>query len=352
MTAAHRRALLAAGVSLALVACSTGEGPSSSSGRSSPESEGTSPDGEGDTASVSLDARPADAAPWVAQVDVERMMADIDMLAATPRDPVENPQETQAAADHIASEFSKAGLTPELLDVTHQGVTLPVVWAQLPGRECQDSVFVLTGHYDTVPGTPGADDDASGIAGMLEIARILAEAELPATVVLAGLPFEEAGPPYPASGALGELLIGQDRRIIGMISAEMLGYGTAELDAEGEPQDYLMLLGYAGSEDMVAAFQRSSDLWVPEFSSQSGTYPPETDFISRSDHMAFHLLGVPAMFATDGANFRTPHYHQDSDTPDNIVQDFLENSVKVLLGGVVAMVADDLDGDGQADACS
>lgn len=286
----------------------------------------------------------------VAQVDVDRIMGDVEILAATPRDPVENPAETRAAADYVETEFQAAGLAPQTLDVELGGNTLPVVYAEVPGTECPERVFVLVGHYDTVPGSPGADDNASGVAATLETGRILAGSPQPATVVVAGLPFEEYGPPYPASRALGQHLLDDDREIVGMLSAEMLGYALPEPEGE-DPGDYLMILGYEGAEDLVGTFERAATEWVPGFTARSGTYPPDESFIDRSDHAAFHDLGMPAAFATDGANFRTPHYHQDADVPDNIVVDFFGDSVRTLVGGTAAMAGQDLDGDGTADAC-
>lgn len=298
------------------------------------------PDGQPDPVGAQL----------VAQVDVDRIMGDVRALAASPRHPVENPAEIRAAADYVAGELDAAGLTPQTLDVTVGGTTLPVVYAEVTGTQCPEQVFVLVGHYDTVPGSPGADDNASGVAATLETGRILAGTPQPATVVVAGLPFEEYGPPYPASRALGQHLLDGGQQIIGMLSAEMLGYARPE-PVDGDPGDYLMLLGYEGAEDLVATYERAAADWVPGFSAESGTYPPSESFIDRSDHAAFHDLGVPAAFATDGANFRTPHYHQESDVPDNIVVDFFGDSVRTLVGGTAAVAGQDLDGDGTADAC-
>lgn len=294
------------------------------------------------------------AKPLVDAVQPDRAFADITTLARTPRHPEENPDDTRAAAAYIRSELTEAGLEPQDNPVEVGGTTLPVVWAEVAGRRCDDKVFVVTGHYDTVAGTPGADDDASGVAAMLEIGRVLAKAEPDASVVVAGLPFEEKGPPYPASRALGEQLRKEGRTIVGMISAEMMGY-AAPKPTEDDAGNTLLLLGYEGAEGLVATFDAAAKAWTTNGAQwggvEAGTYPPETDFISRSDHFAFHALGMPAAFATDGANFRTPHYHQPSDTPANIVRPFFEGSVRTMVGGTFAMASLDTDGDGQAEAC-
>lgn len=187
------------------------------------------------------------AKPLVDAVQPDRAFADITTLARTPRHPEQNPDDTRAAAAYIRSELTEAGLEPQDIPVVVGGTTLPVVWAEIAGRRCADKVFVVTGHYDTVAGTPGADDDASGVAAMLEIGRVLARAEPDASVVVAGLPFEEKGPPYPASRALGEQLRKQGRTIVGMISAEMMGY-AAPKPTEDDAGNTLLLLGYEGAE--------------------------------------------------------------------------------------------------------
>jgi Zn-dependent M28 family amino/carboxypeptidase len=243
-----------------------------------------------------------------------------------------------AAAGYIKTELGRAGLTPHAIDVTARGVTLPTVWAEIPGAQCPNRVFVLTGHYDTVPGSPGTDDDASGVAAMLETARILAKAHLPATVVVAGLPFEEDGQPYAGSAALAsELLDNQQRHVVGMVSAEMLGYADSQPDEDGKVGDYLNVLGYPGAEQLVQVFDRANTAWAGGAKVQAATIPETESFISRSDHQAFHARGVPAAFATDGANFRTPYYHTPQDTTDNIVKPFLAGAARTLVAGTIGM---------------
>lgn len=268
-------------------------------------------------------------------------MDDISTLAATPRHPVDDPTETMAAAEYLDAELTAGGLDVQRIDVTvlvggGAGVTLPVIWAEL-GAGGDAPTFVLTAHYDTVSGSPGADDDASGCAGVLEVARVLARAiddglTLATTVVVAGLPFEEYGPPYPASRALGEALLAEGRPLTGMLSAEMIGYAQPA-ETLDDPGDTLLLLGYEGAEALVAQFADAAERFAV-LPTGGGTFPADTDFIDRSDHAAFHALGVPAMFATDGANFRTPHYHRASDTPDTIVEPFLLACAQTILGGV------------------
>lgn len=287
----------------------------------------------------------------VGQVRIARLMADVETIAAGPRHSVADHDAALAAADHVEQELTRAGLRPGTIDVRAHGVTLPTVWAEIEGAQCSNRVFVITGHYDTVRGSPGADDDATGVAAAIEIGRVLAEADLGAGIVVAAVPFEEYGAPYAGAAALARLLLDDEREVIGMLSADMLGYATSEPDASGEPGDYLNVLGYEGADEFVRSFATAAGHWVDGFEVQASVHPPETGFINRSDHAAFHAVGIPAAFATDGADLRTPLYHQPEDVPDAVVRPFFRDSVRTLVGGSYVFTTADRDGDGVAEAC-
>lgn len=316
-----------------LTGCSSGGAPHASrSASSSPEASSAAP------VDASLDSVTGDPAALVARVDGKRIMADVRTLAKTPRDPAEHPKETLAAAEYVKAQLKDAGLAPKTIDVTVSGTTLPTVWVELPGTQCSDRVFVVTAHYDTVPGSPGADDDASAVAGVLETARILAGSHLPATVVLAAVPFEEEGSPYAGAAALAdELIKKQHKDVFGMVSAEMLGYATTKKNAAGKVGDFLNVLGYPDAEQLVQIFDRANTQWAGGAKVQAATVPETETFISRSDHAAFHARGVPSAFATDGANFRTPYYHTPQDVPENISTAFFAGAVRTLVAGTIGM---------------
>lgn len=332
-------AVAAVGIAGFLASCSGSAGPPA----------GTSVTGSTAAASSGAGSSGADPADGAARrlvdaVSAERITRDVGTLAAGPREVVENHDAAMAGAAYIAAELTAAGLQPASIDVTGMGVTLPTVWAEIPGKRCPDRVFVLTAHYDTVAGSPGADDDASGVAGILETARVLAGAELPITVVVAGVPFEEPGPPFIGAEALAaELIDHRQQTVVGMVSAEMLGYALSEPRDDGDRGDYLNVLGYRGAEEMVNSFATASAAWGGG-KVEASTVDDTVSYIGRSDHAAFHARGIPAAFATDGADFRTPHYHRASDTPENIVTDFFVGSVKTLVAGTIAVASTDSGG--------
>lgn len=272
-------------------------------------------------------------------VDAKRLMTHVRALAGSPRANVPDHAQALSAARYVEAQLVRVGLKPRRLEVTSQSTTLPVVWAAVPsvGGPAGPTV-VLVAHYDTVPGSPGADDNASGVAGMLEISRVLPSHTLPATVVLATVPFEESYG-FAGSEALAASLVADPRtQVVAAMSAEMLGYSTKEPRLLGDRGDDLLLVGFPGTERVVDTVVAAAKRWSP--GRLSGLAVPEgVPEAERSDHASFHRHGIPAVMATDGAEFRNPHYHQPSDTPDTLDPDFLAGSTASLAVGLMALAA-------------
>jgi hypothetical protein len=206
-------------------------------------------------------------------------------------------------------------------------------------------VFVVGAHYDSVPESPGADDDASGVAGMLEMARALADTPLPATVWFTGFTMEENG--LIGSRHMAVEAYGAGTPIVGMYSLEMLGYTAPEAG-------FIAVIGNEASARLVDAFERAADSYVPELAYGAGTVPgngEEQPDVRRSDHAPFWDMGYQALMATDTANFRNPNYHQPTDTIDTLDFVFATNVTKAMLATTVDYLTHDGDGDGQPDAC-
>lgn len=276
----------------------------------------------------------------VAAVDQQRLIEHVERLAAAPRDNGDGGRAAQAAADYAEKQLRGYGLEVATIAVSADGAELPVVWTEIGGGRCQgEPTYVLVGHYDTVAGSPGADDNASGTAAVLETARVLAKARLPISVTLAVLPFEEPGPPFRGALALQSTLqAGASKRtILGAVSAEMVGFSSPEL-VDGRRQDVLYLLGYQGSETLVTTFAAASQRWGAG-NVVARTVPADNPFIWRSDHAAFHDAGIPAAMATDGGETRNPHYHKDSDRPDTLSPEFLAEATRTFVGGLAALSA-------------
>ena len=230
------------------------------------------------------------------------------------------------AAVYIEQTFRNAGYEPVRHAVQTHDRVFDNIEVTLRGDRRQDESLVIGAHYDTVRGSPGADDNASGVAVLLELARLLHDAKPDRTIRLVAFANEEA--PFFGTPAMGSLNYARQARahsenIVGMISLEMLGYYTGERDSQHYPPllgylypdtgNFVAFVGNTASRqlvrDAIEAFREHA--MVP---SEGLAAPELLEAIRRSDHWAFWEMGYPAMMLTDTANFRNPNYHVPSDT--------------------------------------
>nr|WP_228577456.1 M28 family peptidase [Halomonas sp.] len=240
------------------------------------------------------------------------------------------PEALQAAGDYIEHAFQEAGHRPRRHDVPTGSRVFHNIEVVLPGGRLADEVLVVGAHYDTVRGSPGADDNASGVAVLIELARQLREVELDRTLRLVAFVNEEA--PFFGSHAMGSLRYARQAKaeewnIVGMISLEMLGYYSDEPGSQHYPfpldlfypdtGNFLAFVSNLESRGLlhqaIGTFRRHAE--VP---SEGMAAPPQLGDINRSDHWAFWEMGFPAMMLTDTANFRNPYYHGPGDTPERL----------------------------------
>lgn len=272
-------------------------------------------------------------------VDPGRLMTTVRELAASPRHPGGAEAGLERALAHIEGELALAGHRVVRTSATVEAATWPSLHITIPGRPDTPAprpTVVLTGHYDTVPGSPGADDDASGVAAVLEIARLLPPEVLAADVVLAAVPFEERGD-FAGARALASALAGRDDvEVVAAISAEMLGFRAETPRIDGDRGSDLILVGYPGA-DLVVDTVCAASAAFGGGQVRGLAAPTVLPDVQRSDHTAFADLGVPAAMATDGAEYRNPHYHQPTDTPETLDPEFLAGSTRTLAVGLMAL---------------
>ncbi len=217
-----------------------------------------------------------------------------------------------------AQSFKSGGLTVQNLEVELQGTTAP------------QEIIVLGAHYDSVFGTPGANDNASGVAALLEIARLLAGKSHARTLRLVAFANEE--PPFYLTGEMGSRVYAARSRqrgeqIKGMIALETIGYYTDQPRSQHYPFPYGLFypntgnfLGFVGNlsswrlvRQAIAAFREST-----AFPSEGVAAPGWVIGVGWSDHWSFWQEGYPAIMITDTAFFRYKHYHAETDTPEKI----------------------------------
>jgi len=234
----------------------------------------------------------------------------------------------ERAAEYIEKQFAAMGLHPARRTFTAYSQAVRNVIAQEPGPACP--ALVIGAHYDTVPGSPGADDNTSAVAGMLELARMFRGAPARRPVIFAAFVNEES--PCYGSPRMGSMNHAQSLREQGadvelMVSLEMIGYFRPD-----QPQEYPipgMGLIYPRYADFIAVTANPPSAWhgvklargIRRGSAVNARLlvaPEQIGGINRSDNFAFWKHGFRAVMVTDTANFRNPNYHQPTDTIDTL----------------------------------
>ena len=202
--------------------------------------------------------------------------------------------------------------------------------ATIGGTDPQAPVVLIGAHYDSCETTPGADDNASGVAALIELAARCAATPPRGPVRFVAFANEEA--PYFATPAMGSLRCANEARARGdtirlMLSLEMLGYYSDTRGAQrypplygiGRPKqgNFIGVVGRMGSGKLLrriaAAFRQGTPLPI-----ETAQAPEWVEGVSLSDHWAFWQAGYPAVMVTDTAFYRNPHYHTKLDTWDTL----------------------------------
>ena len=261
---------------------------------------------------------------------------------ACPRNP-RNAQGLELAAAYIADNLARAGARVEEQRYRAGGTSCCNVLGQM--GPAAGPVVVVGAHYDAAGDTPGADDNASGVAGLLELARLLGARSLAGPVLLVAFSTEE--PPYFGGAEMGSAvharsLRREDREVAAMLTLEMIGFFTAEQPS----QAVLLDLAYPRRGDFVAVVGRWQDRAVAREVKRafSGATPvpvvswsgPASLGGDLSDHRNYWAEGYSAVMITDTAYLRNPNYHTGADTPETL--DYA--SMAGVVDGVLAAVVD------------
>ena len=263
------------------------------------------------------------------------------------RHPICSPAALQQAEQYLIEEFGYLGLAVSCHSFEALGGTYRNVIASLPDQSSIPTIgkVIVAAHYDTVPDSPGADDNASGLAVMLEVARSLGTVPLNAPVYFIGFCLEE----YDLLGSLAYAaeLRAMQEAIRGAIVLECVGYARSEEGSQRIPPrvpiavpsvgNFLAIVGNADSATLVSAIEQSAGRHVPDLKTISLVVPGNGEGLPdsrRSDHAAFWDYGYPAVMLTDTANFRNPHYHQPTDRIDTLDFTFMQKIVVAVTESV------------------
>jgi Zn-dependent M28 family amino/carboxypeptidase len=272
----------------------------------------------------------------------ERLLAHLHEVARE-RDPEGAPDGHAHVQAYIARVLAGFGET-RMQAFQHLGRVHHNLILDLPGEE--ERPFILVGaHFDAVPGSPGADDNGSALAVLLELARVFSVDPARHPLRLAAFDLEECE--QRGSRAYANEIKARGERPKLMVSLEMLGYRDARPGSQRYPAglrrfypdtaDFIALLGNLRTLPMLRRLARAMRGAVPcEFLAVPfrGRVLPDS---RRSDHASFWDAGYPAIMVTDTANMRNPHYHRPGDRIETLDLDFLAAVCTGLAAGLRAL---------------
>ena len=257
------------------------------------------------------------------------------------RNVLNRPKELAQAADYIKAEFAGAGYEVERQEYQVFGKTCCNLEVEIPGTTLPEEIVIIGAHYDSVEGSPAANDNASGVAAILRLAHSFAGSPGGRTLRFVAFVNEEA--PYAHTDQMGSWVYArrcreQGENVTAMMSLETIGYYSDEPNSQKYPPPVHLLYPSTGNfiafvgntrygwlvRQVVAAFRRSEP-----FPSEGGALPEAIPNIGFSDHWSFWQEGYPALMVTDTAPFRYAYYHTPEDTVDKV--DF-EKTARVVRG--------------------
>jgi aminopeptidase YwaD len=259
------------------------------------------------------------------------------------RHPDSSAESLRGTADYLRQQFTNLGLSTVSHEFSAWGRIYENVIATTPhDRDSSAAPLILAAHYDTVIGSPGADDNASALAVLLDIARQVVNVLLQRPVRLIAFCLEEEN--LLGSRAYAAHLTSTQQSILGAIVLECVGYTRDEEGSQKIPPgvpvtvptigNFLAVIGNQGSHALTMVVEQAMKSRIPVVPlvvPGNGELLPDT---RRSDHTSFWDAGYPAVMLTDTANFRNPNYHQPTDTIETLNLNFM----RLVADGVAAAV--------------
>ncbi|WP_144053638.1 M28 family peptidase [Baaleninema simplex] len=276
------------------------------------------------------------------QIDGDRLFRHVEALAF----PRNDRRDRRRVRQYLLNALREAGWSPELR-AFDGGANVVATQA---GTDPDAGTVLVGAHYDTVADSPGADDNASGVATLLELARVLRSNTHQRRLTLVLFDREEDG----LLGSLNFVAPETTADLQGAIVLEMTGYACYEVGCQTYPSGlgrdfpktgtFLAVVGNVAAAESIAAFSERRE------ADRRGTDLPDVETLTvpfdgvvfpdllRSDHAPFWLAGLPAVMVTDTANFRNPNYHRPSDTPETLDRAFFTGSAQLVVNATATLL--------------
>ena len=252
------------------------------------------------------------------------------------------PAQLNAAVDYIETALVRAGHNVSRQSFKASGELCYNLEVAVSGVTRSNEIVVIGAHYDSILGSPGADDNASAVAALLELAKSPLLRKPARTLRFVAFVNEE--PPFFQAPEMGSLVYAKrcrerGEKIVAMLGLESLGFYTIAKGSQKYPPP--LSLFYPSRGDFIGFVGRTRDVSLvrrcvrtfrqnAQFPSEGGALPGWLPGIGWSDHWAFWQAGYPALMVTDTAPFRNPFYHTAGDTQDTLDYDRLARVVAGL----------------------
>lgn len=262
--------------------------------------------------------------------------------------------ELAGAADWLVGELEAAGYGVIREGHEIDGIAVQNLAVEVKGSRTPEEVVIVGAHYDSARGSPGANDNASGVAALLTLARRYKTATPERTLRFVFFANEE--PPYFQTENMGSVLYAKaaatrGEKIAAMLSLESIGYYSDAPDSQKYPPEiagrfpttgsFVAVVGNPASRALVDLVVQGLRGWS-SMPVEGASLPEDLPGVGWSDHWAFWREGVPAVMVTDTAPYRYAHYHKPTDTPDKLDYERLARVVAGLESAIAQIAGDAL----------
>jgi Zn-dependent M28 family amino/carboxypeptidase len=261
----------------------------------------------------------------------DKLRDHVEALAVTIGErSIATPDKLRQAESYVVREFQQLGYKVWQQPFKFRGLVMHNYIVVKEGTNPRAGSIVVGAHYDTVPGTPGADDNATGVGALIELARWLRHQQFEKTIRLVAFANEEnSGGPWETMGSyhFAQLCKQKGYNVKAMLSLEMLGVFSDTPGSQQYPDPFgafyprtANFIAFVGNQMSRALVHECVGHWRGNvaFPCEGVAAPDKLRDAGRSDHWSFWQIGVPALMITDTSNFRYPLYHTREDTPDKI----------------------------------